>query len=201
VPRPKLRTDELRVHVLGVALRMLETDGVAHFTARRLAEEAGTSMPAVYELFGDKAGVVRALFFEGFRMLRERLETLPSSADPRADLERLLELLRAFARAHPVLAEVMFSRPFVDFDPGRSELKAGSGVRKLILGRVKRTIDAGSLVGDEVDIAHVLLALVQGLAAQERAGWLGTSQAAVERRWKLAFRAALDGLGPRRASP
>ena len=50
--------------------------------------------------------------------------------------------------------------------------------------------------GNETDIAHVLLALVQGLAAQERAGWLGTSKASIGRRWSLALRATLDGLAP-----
>jgi hypothetical protein len=35
------------------------------------------------------------------------------------------------------------------------------------------------------------------LAATERAGWLGSSQQSVERRWALAIRALLDGLAPR----
>ena len=39
--------------------------------------------------------------------------------------------------------------------------------------------------------------MVQGLAAQEAAGWLGTSAASIERRWDLALRAAIDGLAPR----
>jgi hypothetical protein len=53
-----------------------------------------------------------------------------------------------------------------------------------------------ALRGNETDIAHVLLALAQGLAAQEIAGWLGTSPASVQRRWDLAIRAVLDGLTP-----
>ena len=44
------------------------------------------------------------------------------------------------------------------------------------------------------DIAHVLLGLAQGLAAQETAGWLATSQASADRRWSLAFQATLGGL-------
>jgi hypothetical protein len=95
-----------------------------------------------------------------------------------------------------VLAEVMFSRPFADFDPGPDELRAGSAVREFIVGRVRRCTDAGILGGDDTDIAHVLVALAQGLAAQESAGWLGTSQASRDRRWDLAIRAVLDGLSP-----
>ena len=57
MPRAKLRTPELRNRVLQVAVAMLAADGAGAFTARRVAEQAGTSTPAVYELFGDKAGL------------------------------------------------------------------------------------------------------------------------------------------------
>lgn len=63
------------------------------------------------------------------------------------------------------IAQVMFPRTFAGFDPGPDE------------------------------VAHVLLALAQGLAAQETAGWLGTSRASMDRRWDLAIRAALRGIG------
>jgi AcrR family transcriptional regulator len=209
VPRAKQRTDELRDRVLQVAVAMLADDGVAGFTTRRVAEQAATSTPAVYELFGDKAGLVREMFFEGFRRLRRRFDQLGESADPRADLVAVVAALRAFIRESPELAEVMFSRPFADFDPGPSGLKAGSAVRRFIVGRVRRCLHAGVMAGDEADIAHVLVSLTQGLAATEMAGWLGTSKASVDRRWNLAIGAVLDGLSaggmavrsaPRRAS-
>jgi hypothetical protein len=90
----------------------------------------------------------------------------------------------------------MFSRPFADFQPGPDEVRAGGTVREFIVGRVRRCVDAGLLAGDPTDIAHVLLAAAQGLAAQETAGWLGTSQSSVDRRWALGIRAMLDGLKP-----
>ena len=196
MPRPKQRTPELRDHVLRVAVAMLARHGVAAFTTRRVAEEAATSPPAVYELFGDKAGLVREMFFEGFRMLRRRFDQLAETADARADLVHLIEALREFIRDNPVLSELMFSRPFADFDPGPSGLEAGSAVRTFVVGRVRRCIDAGQLTGDETDIAHVLVSMTQGLAATEMAGWLGTSKASVRRRWDLAIQAVLDGLRP-----
>jgi AcrR family transcriptional regulator len=196
VPRAKQRTPELRDRVLQVAVAMLASEGVAGFTTRKVAEGAETSTPAVYELFGDKAGLVRALFFEGFRMLRRRFDALEETADPRADLMRLTAALRAFVRENPVLSELMFSRPFADFDPGPSGLEAGSAVRVFVVGRVRRCIDAGLMTGDATDIAHVIVSLTQGLAATEVAGWLGTSRASVNRRWDLALRAVLDGLRP-----
>jgi len=176
---------------------MLASEGVAGLTTRKIAEEAATSTPAVYELFGDKAGLVRELFFEGFRMLRRRFDALERTADPRADLLQVTATLRSFVRENPELAQVMFSRPFADFDPRPSGVEAGSAVRLFIVGRVRRCIDAGVLVGDATDVAHVLLALTQGLAATETAGWLGTSKASIERRWDVGIRAVLDGLAKR----
>ena len=196
MPRAKQRTPELRDRVLQVAVAMLATDGVAGLTTRKVAEGAATSTPAVYELFGDKAGLVREMFLEGFRMLRRSFDRLRDTVDPRADLVRVVGALRAFVRENPALAEVMFSRPFADFDPGPAGLDAGSAVRLYVVGHVRRCIDAGVLAGDETDIAHVLVSLTQGLAATETAGWLGRSKASVNRRWDLAVRAVLDGLQP-----
>jgi AcrR family transcriptional regulator len=201
VPRAKQRTQELRDHVLQVAVALLADEGIAGLTTRRVAQEAATSTPAVYELFGDKAGLVREVFFEGFRLLRRRFDRIEVSSDPHADLARVIRVFRAFVRENGVLAEVMFSRPFADFDPGPAELSAGSAVRDFIVARVRRCIDAGILRGDETDIAHALVALAQGLAAQEAAGWLGTSKASVDRRWDLAVDAVLGGLSSATPSP
>jgi AcrR family transcriptional regulator len=194
VPRAKLRTPELRDHVLSIAVELLARDGVAGFTARRIATEAETSTPAIYELFGDKSGLVREVFFEGFRLLRRQLDTAAESEDPRTQLIELLRRYRGFMRENPVLSQVMFSRPFTDFEPGPSELQASSSVRVFILERVNRCIEAGVLRGDATDIAHVLVALVQGLAGAENAGRLGTSDESVDRRWSLAVGAAIEGL-------
>jgi AcrR family transcriptional regulator len=198
VPRTKQRTPELRDRVLQVAVATLASEGVTGFTTRRVARGAETSTPAVYELFGDKAGLVREVFFEGFRMLARRFEGLEETDDARADLVRVAAAFRDFVRENPVLAEVMFSRPFADFDPGPDELRAGTAVREFIVASVRRGVEAGVIEGDETDVAHALVALVQGLAAQETAGWLGTSRASIDRRWTLAVQAMIDGLRPGR---
>jgi len=129
-------------------------------------------------------------------LLFARLEEVRESDDPRADLVAVIEVLRHFVRDNPVLAEVMFSRPFAHFQPGPDEARAGGAVREFIVERVLRCIASGLLAGDATDIAHVLVALAQGLAAQETGGWLGTSKASVDRRWALGIQATLDGLRP-----
>ena len=194
MPRAKQRTSQLREQIVQVAVAMLAADGVGGFTTRKVAEQAQTSPPAVYELFGDKAGLIREVFFEGFRLLGGCFGRLRESDDPRADLLRAVQVFRAFASDNPVLTQVMFSRPFADFDPGPAEVEAGAATREFIVYRVRRCIHAGIIDGDPADIAHGLLALAQGLAMQEAAGWLGSSRASVNRRWNLAVHALLAGL-------
>jgi AcrR family transcriptional regulator len=186
----------MRDRIVEVAVETLAAHGASGFTARRIAADASTSVPAVYELFGDKAGLVREVFFEGFRQLGVRFEAVAESDDPVADLHRLTGVFREFVRANPRLVEVMFSRPFADFDPGPDEIGAGSAVRQFIVRTVQRAVADGAIEGDANDIAHVVVALVQGLAAQEAAGWLGTTQEAIDRRWAVAFRSLIAGLAP-----
>jgi hypothetical protein len=94
----------------------------------------------------------------------------------------------------------MFSRPFSTFDPGPGELAAGAFVRRFILTRVRRCIDAGLIYGHDGDIAHALMALVQGLAAAEGAQILGSSEESIDRRWAVAVNALLAGFGAERAA-
>ncbi|APA95567.1 TetR/AcrR family transcriptional regulator [Nocardia seriolae] len=194
MPRVKQRTPELREQLLAVAVELLARDGVAGFTARTIATRAGTSTPALYELFGDKGGLVRAVYFEGFRLLRGQLDEVPRTADPRADLLAVMAAYRGWMLGNRVLAEIMFARPFTDFDPGPEELKASASLRVFIVDLVQRCVDAGVVRGDATDIAHVVVALVQGMAAAEAARRLGGTPEGVQRRWDLALNSVLKGL-------
>jgi AcrR family transcriptional regulator len=193
MPRTKQRTPELRAKLLDSAVDLIAREGSAGFTTRRVASAADTSAPAVYELFGDRRGLIREVFFEGFRLLGAQLAALETTADPRADLIAMTGAYRDFVRRNPELAQVMFSRPFTDFSPGGAEIRKSGSVRERIVAAVRRCIEAGLLAGDEVDIAHAIVALTQGLAAAESARRLGTSKASIDRRWALAIGALLDG--------
>lgn len=196
MPRTKLRTPELRERLLGAAVALLDQEGAPGFTTRTLARQAGTSAPAVYELFGDKSGLLREVFFEGFRMLHATLATTEPTDHPLDDLVQTARAYRAFMVGNRALAEVMFSRPFTDFSPGPEEIAASGAVRELIVARVERCRTANLMHGDATDIAHVFVALVQGMASAESAHRLGTSKASVERRWDLALQSFLTGLRP-----
>ncbi len=198
MPRAKLRTADLRDHILHVAIDLLTEDGPRALTARNVAQHANTSPPAVYELFGDKAGLVRGVFFEGFRRLRTQFEALDESADAKGDVVAAIRAFRGFIRENPVLCEVMFSRPFGDFDPRPEDIRAAAWTRDFVVGRVQRAIDARQLDGDATDIAHAVVALTQGLAASELSDRLGTTRSSIDRRWDAATEALLSGFAPTR---
>ena len=193
MPRLKQRTEALHERGLASALAVLDETGVAGLTTRTVARRANASVPAIYEVFGDKAGLIRAVFFEGFRMLAGELSALPPAADPLEALRGLADAFRGFIQAHPVLAEVMFSRPFADFDPTHDETKAGVKVRRIFVRHVRDAVDAELLSGDPTDIALVFFTFVEGLAAAENAHRLGTSKQSINRRWRLGVNALLNG--------
>lgn len=141
----------------------------------------------MYELFGDKSGLVRALFFEGFRELGERLQALPTTDSAPGDLRATMCAFRDFARGNPAMLHLMFARSFAEFEPGPDEQRAGAVVRDHLVERLRRCHPDE----DPVDRAHVALGVAQGLALQESAGWLGSSPESRDRRWELALRAIL----------
>jgi AcrR family transcriptional regulator len=194
MPRPRQRTPELRQRVVASAVDLLGEAGAVGLTARALAVRAGTSPAAIYELFGDKAGVVRALYHEGYRTLGEELAAVREGEDPMSDLWAFATVYRRFVRGNRALAEVMLSRPFTDFSPGPDELAAAGAVQVLFAHRVRRCVEAGRLRGDETDVAQVLVATIQGVAFAEAAGRLGTSTESIERRWRLTIGTVLNGL-------
>ena len=69
--RPRLHDETTERELLAAAEGLLTAEGVAGLSVRRLAEAAGTSARAIYSVFGDRSGLVQALFQEAFVALRQ----------------------------------------------------------------------------------------------------------------------------------
>ena len=201
MPREKQRTPKLRAQLLVAAEELLGVGGPTALTVRALADRTGTSTAAVYELLGDKRGVVRELYFEGFRRMAAAFAEVPVSAAPDAQLWALVMAYRHFALAHPHLVEVMFARPFSEFEARSGELQRVQACYVAVMSAVEGAIEAGLVDGDPLDVAHVLMATCQGLTAAELAQRLGTAVADRDRRYRLAFTALLRGLRPNPTAP
>jgi AcrR family transcriptional regulator len=192
--RRKTRTEALRGELLAVAGGLLETGGTGAVTTRAVAAGAGTSMAAVNELFGGKAGLVRALFAEGFARLAADLRALEPTGDPEADVLALALAVRSFARRAPHLHEVMFSRPFAEFRPDASDARAAEDIYAIVVGRVAAVLGPGRAPGTAKDAAIGLFATVQGLLALDASGLLAGAPETADRRFRSTVTAALRGL-------
>lgn len=200
MPRPKRRTPELRDRLLHATIDLLAEEGASAVSTRRVASRVGAQAPAIYELFADKAGLVRAVFFEGFRRLGEALDDLPPPSGEPDDVVASMEVFRAFVQANPQLFAVMYSRPFAEFSPTAEEQALGDRTRAHLVDRIRACTESGTLTGDPVDLAHGVLALAIGLATQETGGWLGHTAGDRDRRWSDATRALLAGYAERRST-
>jgi len=196
MPPVKERTPELRKRIIDVALDVFSNEGAEGLTTRRVAGIAGTSPPSIYELFEDKSGLVRELFYEGFRRLLAAFELHSETDDPLGDLLSAADAFRSFAVTNAPLFNLMYGHPFESFRPDPAERKIGDDTRTFITNRVQRCVDNGQLLGDATDISHGLIGLFIGLATQETGGWLGSTPESKSRRWREAVAALLRGFEP-----
>src|SRR3954447_17046602 len=94
MPAVKTHTADLATELVDAAGRILAAEGAAALTLRRLAQTAGTSTMAVYTLFGDKQGLLAAMYREGYRRLGAAM------AEAAAGVDDPLEAMVRYARAH-----------------------------------------------------------------------------------------------------
>jgi len=202
VPRPRTHDyQQLRRALIDAGGRLLANDGPQALTTRRVAQAAGTSTNAVYQLFGDKAGLARAMFLEGFARLGEAFAAVPRSDDPVADLLALGRAYRANACANPHLYELMFGRPIPGFAPDQATIAQTMATFHQLVHTIERGIQVGRLApADPQDIAVQLHALVHGLVSFELRGSLGPGPEA-DHRWEAALTAALRSHQPTSVQP
>jgi len=94
-----------RAAILTATLALLRERGVARLTTREVAARAGVAEASVYYHYGDRVGLLRAVFAEGLRPLQalaERGIEGPDHSDAMARLGRAIE--RFFDQVLPVLA-------------------------------------------------------------------------------------------------
>jgi AcrR family transcriptional regulator len=195
MPRPRKRDYEtLRRELIDAGGRLLAEEGPAALSTRRVAQATGTSTTAVYNLFGDKAGLVREMFLEGFDRLTAAFAAVPRTGDPAADLLALGDAYRANARDNPHLYELMFGRPVPEFRP---DAEAGRRIQPTfdaLIAACARCVEAGVFAPAEpYAIAVQLNAMAHGLASLELRGALGDVEEA-DAHWKRAYASLFKGL-------
>lgn len=193
MPPKKQRTPALRDKIKTEARSLLELRGPSGLRARAVAEAAGTSTSAIYELFGDKGGLVRSIYEDGFEQLEAELGSLEPSDDAADDLRELFKAMRRFAKKHPHLFEVMFARPFDEFEPGVDGVEPVQSLFSVVVDRVSRWLRQADSPSDPADVSRVLVSATRGLISEDTAWVVGSTPVSRDRRWDLAFDALMAG--------
>lgn len=190
--RPRLHDQATERELLAAAEALLAEDGVDALSVRRVAEAAGTTPRAIYSVFGDKDGLVRALFREAFAAIGADLDALPLTDDPIEDLVTAGVVgFRGWALARPSLYRLAFSYVGpADRSPEVTGVEAFGRLRQ----RIRRCIDAGLIRENELTVALAFHALSEGLASLEARGRfpLLADQDPVEL-WRSALTALVKG--------
>lgn len=181
----------MRVALLAAAAELLQSEGRAAVSARRVADAAGTTTRAVYSVFTDMDGLLRELSTDMAETMRRHHEGIPERTDPVAELVDLAFGYRSAALEKPKLYNLFLNEAI-----GPNEELNALAYRSFerVLRTVRRCLQAGRFHDrDELEVGLSLFALVHGLASLELRGVLGDDESA-RRVWRQSVDATLAGL-------
>ena len=150
--------DRTRRQVLDVAADILERDGAQAVSTRAVAAAAGIRAASLYQLFGDKDGLLAALAAHAFDRYLAEKGALAHTDDPVADLRRGWDAHVDFGLRHPAAYLLMHGTD----RPGRRP-PAAAAAHDLLLVLLDRAAAAGRLRVAPALAARLLQAAVSGV--------------------------------------
>ncbi len=197
--RPKEPDTDTGETLLDASEQIIQTDGMAGLSVRRVADQAGTSTRAVYAVFGSKEGLIVALGKRAFDLLGRAMDELPASNDPARDLvEAGVLVFRTMAVDHPALFRIGVEHRDVPVHLVEQFRSAARSAWGRLHSRFERLHEHDALGGRSIEEgACQFHALCEGLAALEMRGSLPPGHE--ERMWREALSALIDGYRSQRA--
>jgi len=106
MPQPESTAGETpardpRREILDAASALLYEGGADGLTIRRLALRCGYTAPAIYHIFGDKAGLLDAVLREAIDALIVRIDQVPDHPEPAERIRLQFREIVRFGREHP----------------------------------------------------------------------------------------------------
>jgi AcrR family transcriptional regulator len=153
---------DLRDALVRAARRILEKDGIARLSLRRVARAAGVSPAAPYHHFADKQALLDAIATQGFTALTAEMRArMAKKSDPAGRLDASGVGYVVFAVENPTLFQLMFSG-----DGQESSAKAAlNEARNIAYGVLQAAVADTSVGGTATPLVCLRLwALVHGIA-------------------------------------
>ncbi len=169
-----------REAIVEAALAVLREQGIANLTSREVAARAGVSDASVYYHFGDRAGLLQAVFEQGMKPLMFMAGLDQKELEPSAVIKAALAALEQFfddvlpvllaAQADPDLRSTLAA--FVDANdlgPHKGVKLLGSYLRaQQEAGRVRADADVDAIALLIIDVAFSRAARKQMLLHTEQ---------------------------------
>jgi AcrR family transcriptional regulator len=103
-PRTRLARAERREQIIDAAAQVLDGRDPGEVTFEEIADAAGVSRALLYNYFGDRHGLVEAMYVRAVSELDRRLEEAAApAAGRRAQIERIVRVHLDYAHANPIL--------------------------------------------------------------------------------------------------
>src|SRR5580698_6057705 len=156
--------------IFSAARTVLEQEGIAGLSARRIAQESGMSPMSLYRHYADKDALLNALMADGLAAWEERVRAIRTKA-PLPWLTRIGEEFLAFALEEPHRFDAAFFLPAPEARRYPADFAAGrSPVIAMTVAKIEQARAEG-IFGDvsALDVALSFSALAQGLVSMYRA--------------------------------
>ncbi len=191
---------DLRNALIQAGLSILQTDGEATLTLRKVAREAGVSHAAPYRHFADKTALLSAIAQQGFDLLTAQLQAAAtdfSDTPQRILLETGLNYIQ-FARQYPDHFRLMFGGVLRAAGPDAPLRAAAEQTFAQVVNAVATSQACGIVkAGDTHQLATTAWSMAHGLADLAVEGMLGqptNSTADVEQIARFSLQQLLVGL-------
>ena len=173
--------------IFSAAKVVVDREGIANLTIRKVAARAGLSPMALYRHFADKEALLSALVEDGLAAWEKVVRSL-TAQDPMEWLGELIDAYMHFALKQPHRFDAAFFLPARDARQYPGDFAAGrSPVMAMIMVRIDQARADGRM-GDKpaLEIVLSLSALAQGMVSMLRANRFSD-----KRHFKSLFRTAL----------
>lgn len=142
--------------ILEAAAAVVAERGPNAATTREICDRAGVTAPTLYHHFGDKQGLMDAVVTLAYERYLTEKRALRPTGHAREDLRRGWDAHVAFARANPVLYQLMWP-------PGSTELPEAARTSAALLGEYFEQLGDAGLLRSGATPGHAARALSAAL--------------------------------------
>ena len=203
--RPNKHDATTREALLDAAETLLAVGGPDAVSVRSVADAVAVSTRAVYSVFGSKPGLMGALAARGFQELADRVNGLPVTDDPLADLANAgPDAFRLFALERPHLFRITYQQIDEEIYAQAETYPALFASFRSLEQRFSRAMDAGLIAPRPIaELVFMYHSFSCGLAVNELSSlpppvganfWKVVSGADFAALWRTALAAFVNGL-------